>query len=642
MALVKTSRLAGKARGTEAAKPTAQPQAVNAGAISKHAASPRAPQTASERLAAATQELAGGLAEAASAAEELRRSMEQISTAAEEAAGASHESLAAITGLASTFAQARTRADRSFAQSLDLQGQLAEAAAFVETSVAAIEANADRHTRSVEIAGRLEAQAARIGEVAGAVADIADQTNLLALNAAIEAARAGDHGRGFAVVADEVRGLADVSEARSREVGVLSQQIVDEVRVIARRINSAAEAATHQAAAGRSGAADLQDVRAGLGAIANGSKAILAAAVEVEAAAREAQMGSESVASAAEEQAAGAAEAQRAVLQQTASLDESQSTAESLAGMTDRLQSGDDGDLLAEQVSAAAEELSATIQELAGAANQILSAVDQIGQGAQIQASATQQAGAAMAQIQKSAVAARTAGETSLEQIGRSGSQLESSRAAVQRLGEGVALALTEIEDVVTRVVALETSASTIGRIVDGMGIIAVQTTMLAVSGSVEAARAGEQGRGFSMVSSDIRNLARASGDNADQAREIVRLMQTQIGSVRRELEQIIAVAGVEAQGARKLDERLSAVMSVSQDLRLASEDVLEGAQSALDMVDQVLAGVGQIATVAEQASAAAGQAGSAARQQAQGAEDLAAAIEEIASLADEFRSVGS
>lgn len=55
----------------------------------------------------------------------------------------------------------------------------------------------------------LGATSAEVGQIAGAIREIADQTNLLALNASIEAARAGTAGRGFAVVATEVRNLAD-------------------------------------------------------------------------------------------------------------------------------------------------------------------------------------------------------------------------------------------------------------------------------------------------------------------------------------------------------------------------------------------------------------------------------------------------
>ena len=43
------------------------------------------------------------------------------------------------------------------------------------------------------------------------------------------------------------------------------------------------------------------------------------------------------------------------------------------------------------------------------------------------------------------------------------------------------------------------------------IALVAVQTTMLAVSGSVEAARAGELGEGFALVSTDIRRTWRAT-----------------------------------------------------------------------------------------------------------------------------------
>ena len=66
----------------------------------------------------------------------------------------------------------------------------------------------------------------------------------------------------------------------------------------------------------------------------------------------------------------------------------------------------------------------------------------------------------------------------------------------------------------------LETIGRKIEKIVDAVALMAVQTTMLAVSGSVEAARAGDAGRGFAIVSSDIRSLGREASQNVERGED--------------------------------------------------------------------------------------------------------------------------
>jgi len=639
MALVKNSKLAAdgaRAMAKLAAEPTHAPRPA---ARARGALADIRGDKISERLAAATEELASGLAEASAAAEELRRAMEEIASGAEEAAGSSQEQLAAIKSVLANLGAARTQVEDTRRRTDGVQVVLAETSVQITGSVRAIQRNAERQGASVKIIAELERRARDIGDITQAVGGVADQTNLLALNAAIEAARAGDHGRGFAVVADEVRALAETAEKSAHEVRSLAEAIQAEVRDVAETVKAAAETATSEAAAGELVVGALEAMRQDMGRLAQGADAALTAAQEAERGAVQAQRGAEQVATAAEEQSAAATEAQTAIAQQAQSLDQGQVAAQSLAALTEALRTGQADAGAAQQIAATSEELSATIQELSAAASQIMAAVEQINRGSALQGAATQETAAALAQIEAGAMVAQKTATTGDEQIRAMDRALKDSRASVEQLVTGVVTALEGTQGSLTTLVRLEGVSRRIEKIVDTIGLVAVQTSMLAVSGSVEAARAGESGRGFAVVSGDIRALARETSDSVERIKDVVFAIVEQIGSLRRDLEQMIAIAEMEVQNNRALTIALDRVEADAGVVAASNQAILARADDIASATGQVEAGARQIAIAADEASAAARQAATASSQQAQGAEDLAAAIEEIASLADSLKA---
>jgi methyl-accepting chemotaxis protein len=91
---------------------------------------------------------------------------------------------------------------------------------------------------AVAAMGEIEGSARQIGQIIGAIDEIAFQTNLLALNAGVEAARAGEAGRGFAVVASEVRALAQRAADAAKEIKTL---VSTSMRLVERGVNLVGE-----------------------------------------------------------------------------------------------------------------------------------------------------------------------------------------------------------------------------------------------------------------------------------------------------------------------------------------------------------------------------------------------------------------
>jgi methyl-accepting chemotaxis protein len=640
MTLVKTSKIAGSAAKARHSAGAARSAALTQPPPSRNRGPGKAigKEKVSERVAAATEELASGLAQASAAAEELRRSMEQISAGADEAAGASQEQLTAIRQVAANLTTARGEADNSRHRTESAQILLAETAAQIGASIQSIERNSERQVASGAIIGELERRAKDVSEITGAVSRISDQTNLLALNAAIEAARAGDHGRGFAVVAEEVRALADVSDKSAVQVQGLAEEIQTNVRESAAAVKAAAEVAVAQARDGRSIIETLSGLRESMVELAKGSQETLTAATEAERAIQEAQKGAELVAGAAEEQASAASEAQSAVLQQAQSLDQGQAAAQSLALLSEGLRAGTAGNVAAEQIASTAEELSATIQELSSAASQISTAVEQINRGSQQQAAAAQQTSAALAQIEKSARVAQDKGRLATDRVSTMTKSLADGRKAVEGLIEGVAEALDKTRAGLETIISLDAIGRKIEKIVDAITLVNIQTSMLAVSGAVEAARAGDAGRGFALVSNDIRSLAREASESVERIKDTVRGILDQIALLRRDIEQIITAGELEVQNNRAVIKTLEGMTGEFAALGNANKAIQQGADAILEAAEETASAARQIATAAEEASAASRQASTASAEQAQGADDLAAAIEEIASLSDELK----
>jgi methyl-accepting chemotaxis protein len=565
--------------------------------------------------------------------------MEQISTGAEQAAAAAEQSQRAVTRISANNQSALEAADTSVRKTEALQSILATVNGQITATISSVSRAAERQVASVDMVVQLDKQAANIGDIVKAVARIADQTNLLALNAAIEAARAGQHGKGFAVVADEVRTLAETSEKSARDIQNLIGQIQQDVKVIADGINVSATAAKTEVENGKVITEKLEAARLEMITILQGAQEVLRVSRESATAAVETQKGAEGIAAAAQEQSAACEEAVKTIEQQTTALSQSEQASNELSELADELKNSTDIAKSAEEVASAAEQLSSSVEELNRAAAQIMTAIEQITRGAQQQSAATQQSSTAMGEIQKGAQITNDRSTAALEKSQLITAALQENRGAVERMISGVQKSVQENARSREQINALEQVSRRIDKIVDAITTVSIQTNMLAVNGAIEAARAGEFGKGFMVVSTDIRNLARDSAENAERIKDLVKSVQDQIVAVRRDLEETATLASSEVEKNKAAITNLATIETDMVVVLEGNRTISRSSTEMLDALQEARRGIEQIATAATQANQAAGQASQATREQAKGAEELAAAVEEIASLADELQT---
>ena len=539
MALVKKSAQVSAPVATAAPGKPSATTTRDADAQRKRARTLAKQQQAAERIAAATGQLSSGISEAASAAEELKRAADQIATGAEEASGAAQESMAAFKQVTGSITRQLQNSDIAQTKASASQILVSKTSTDVASLIANVGVAAQRQLTSVAMVVELEKQAANIGDIVKAVARIADQTNLLALNAAIEAARAGKHGKGFAVVADEVRTLAETSEKSAKQIQDLVAQIQQDVTAIAEGITSSAKTVEGEVAKGKIITQQLDQIRNDAAEVVHGITEIAVGAKQSAVAAQQALKGSEDIAAAALEQSAAAEESAKTVEEQARALDESEQAAQALSELAEDLRSSTDVAKSAEGVASAAEELSAAVQEINRASAQIMSAIEQIRKGAQTSASATEESVAAITQIEKGLQVAQKRAEFNTEKVKNVQGLLASNKTSTDELINGIVSSVQGTRTSIKQVKDLEQVSRHIDKIVEAITTVSIQTNMLAVNGSIEAARAGEFGRGFVVVSTDIRNLARDSAENADRIKDLVKAVQDQITAVSSDLEEI-------------------------------------------------------------------------------------------------------
>jgi methyl-accepting chemotaxis protein len=236
--------------------------------------------------------------------------------------------------------------------------------------------------------------------------------------------------------------------------------------------------------------------------------------------------------------------------------------------------------------------MSGVMQEsfkLAASATNLAANAQMLTQGAENLANdATQAAGSAESVSTNMTTMAASAEEMTinLQSIAASATQLTKSIQAINDNAETASAAADNAAALAAdsngKVSHLGNAADEIGKVIEVIQDIAEQTNLLALNATIEAARAGEAGKGFAVVATEVKELAKQTGDATEDIRQRIEAIQASTGE------------SVEAIG--RISDVIAEISSVAKTIATAVEQQNGATQ-------EIARNVGESATAAESVS---------------------------------------
>jgi len=315
----------------------------------------------------------------------------------------------------------------------------------------------------------------------------------------------------------------------------------------------------------------------------------------------------------------------RAVANNTETLN---STAQTLSSISTQLASG-------------AEEMTNQSGTVAAAAEQITSNVGGV-------SGATERMSENITSIAAAAEQMSTNVNTVATAIEEMSSSLQEVSKSTSRASSIAATATNNAHSAQELIVALETAAHEIGKVVDVINDIADQTNLLALNATIEAASAGEAGKGFAVVANEVKELAKQTASSTDVITEQINNMQGKTSNAVQAIRQIAEIVNeinaITNNIASAVEEQTSTTNEISRSIVNAADganNVSKNVQSISLSIDrEVLSSIKEAAKGVNEVSRNIQGVNQAAQETSRGAVATNDAAKQMSDLVGELQSV--
>jgi len=179
----------------------------------------------------------------------------------------------------------------------------------------------------------------------------------------------------------------------------------------------------------------------------------------------------------------------------------------------------------------------------------------------------------------------------------------------------------------------LDTSAGEIGNILETIQEIAEQTNLLALNATIEAARAGEAGKGFAVVATEIKELAKQTGEATGDIRQKIEGIQGSTSNVVESMGQIVDVIG-------QVNNVSSMIASAVEEQNVTTKDIAQHITQVSDATTTLSKGVVESASASQEITKNISGVDQAFQQASQGASQTQEASGDLAQVAEKLQAI--
>ncbi len=181
---------------------------------------------------------------------------------------------------------------------------------------------------------------------------------------------------------------------------------------------------------------------------------------------------------------------------------------------------------------------------------------------------------------------------------------LETGNSDVANLVEKVEVSVQNGADVTEKLKTLEKYIEEMNTIVELIGGIATQTSMLALNASIEAARAGEAGRGFSVVATEISKMATQTQEATGNITELITNISTAISQSVDVIYEMIEGINEEKQSTLNTEESFKLIQKNTLAIRDNIDNLAKDIGEVKEVNDAITESIKTVSTISEDVSA--------------------------------------